>query len=283
MWEWSDKLKLGKSSAFVKQDLRPLAADRGRVRGGFLPRPRILDQTPGTVDGHGRRAGVRRPSGDGRRALPPPTVNDLATLLAHAMRGRRMRKIVSGPARSIFGIVPNGRNCCLIFGNLASRSSWATICPGSTRRSSSGCSREDEEAVFHRRDQGGPSQAVPREKTKFVHRCDGPHGVDGCDVQGSVSVPKVAVPSYDPMTVVPIHLAADELEAILTKTRIAKTKKLRPRLEAMAAETRPSTWTSAIGARFVGPVRTGGKKFGPQAVARDCHENCQPTGRGVRN
>ena len=38
------------------------------------------------------------------------------------------------------------------------------------------------------------------------------------------------------MTVVPIHLAADELEAILTKTDIAKTKKLRPRLEAMAAE-----------------------------------------------
>jgi hypothetical protein len=24
MWEWSDKLKLGKGSAFVKQDLRPL-------------------------------------------------------------------------------------------------------------------------------------------------------------------------------------------------------------------------------------------------------------------
>lgn len=38
------------------------------------------------------------------------------------------------------------------------------------------------------------------------------------------------------MTVVPIHLAADELEAILTETTIAGTKKLRPRLEAMAAE-----------------------------------------------
>jgi hypothetical protein len=47
---------------------------------------------------------------------------------------------------------------------------------------------------------------------------------------------KVAVPSYDPMTVVSIQLTADELEAILTKTEIAKTKKLRPRLEAMATE-----------------------------------------------
>ena len=49
---------------------------------------------------------------------------------------------------------------------------------------------------------------------------------------------KVAVPLYDPTTVVPIQLTADELEAILTKTEIAKTKKLRPRLEAMAVEGR---------------------------------------------
>ena len=33
-----------------------------------------------------------------------------------------------------------------------------------------------------------------------------------------------------------VPLTAEELEAILTKTHIAKTKKLRPRLEAMAAE-----------------------------------------------
>ena len=42
-------------------------------------------------------------------------------------------------------------------------------------------------------------------------------------------------PSYDPDTSVAISLTAEELEAILTKTRIAKTKKLRPRMEAMAA------------------------------------------------
>lgn len=54
--------------------------------------------------------------------------------------------------------------------------------------------------------------------------------------KGAYPSRKVAVPSYDPMTVVPIHLAADELEAILTETTIAGTKKLRPRLEAMAAE-----------------------------------------------
>jgi hypothetical protein len=43
-------------------------------------------------------------------------------------------------------------------------------------------------------------------------------------------------PLYAPETIVSLRLLADELEAILTQTRIAKTKKLRPRMEAMAAE-----------------------------------------------
>jgi hypothetical protein len=49
---------------------------------------------------------------------------------------------------------------------------------------------------------------------------------------------KVPVPSYDPMTMVPIQLAADELDAIPNMSEIAGTKKLRPRLEAMSAEGR---------------------------------------------
>jgi len=47
---------------------------------------------------------------------------------------------------------------------------------------------------------------------------------------------KDAVPFCDPGKPIPIHLAADELETILTQTEIAKTKKLRPRMESMAAE-----------------------------------------------
>ena len=47
---------------------------------------------------------------------------------------------------------------------------------------------------------------------------------------------KSAFIKRDPMTVVPIQLTAHELEAILTKTEIAKTKKLRPQLETMATE-----------------------------------------------
>jgi len=44
--------------------------------------------------------------------------------------------------------------------------------------------------------------------------------------------PKVTVPAYDPTTIVPLHLTADELEAILGQTVIAKKKKLCVRLEA---------------------------------------------------
>ena len=56
--------------------------------------------------------------------------------------------------------------------------------------------------------------------------------------KGAYPSRKMPVPAYGPMTVVPIRVAANELEAILTKTEIAKTKKFRPRLEAMADEGR---------------------------------------------
>ena len=62
---------------------------------------------------------------------------------------------------------------------------------------------------------------------------------------------KNPAPSYDPETSVAISLTAEELESILTKTDIAKTKKLRPRLEAMAAEGKPieleiMEWSSVL-------------------------------------
>jgi hypothetical protein len=54
--------------------------------------------------------------------------------------------------------------------------------------------------------------------------------------KGAYPSRKAPAPLYDPTTTVSIHLAAEELEPILTRTDIASTKKLRPRLEAMAAE-----------------------------------------------
>jgi hypothetical protein len=54
--------------------------------------------------------------------------------------------------------------------------------------------------------------------------------------KGAYPSREAPVPLYDPETIVPIRLAAEELGAILTQTHIAKMKKFRPRLEAMASE-----------------------------------------------
>jgi hypothetical protein len=85
MWEWSDKLRLGKSSAFVKRDLRRLPLTEVDFEADFF-----LDAAPSNR--HGERwmgMVIERESGDVLATedvrLGPPTVNDLAALLAHAM------------------------------------------------------------------------------------------------------------------------------------------------------------------------------------------------------
>ena len=50
---------------------------------------------------------------------------------------------------------------------------------------------------------------------------------------------EVPLPAYDPTTIVPIRLAAEEVDVILTKAEIAKTKKLRGQVEAMAPDNKP--------------------------------------------
>ena len=85
MWLWDEHLKLGKTSVFVKRDLRVLPLTDAEVEADFF-----LDRK---FSAKRREAWcgivVERESGD-LLALedvrwPPPTVNDLATLLARAM------------------------------------------------------------------------------------------------------------------------------------------------------------------------------------------------------
>jgi len=86
MWEWSDKLKLGKSSsAFVKKELRPLPLTNAEFEADFFLDPEFSTKRQerwlGIV--------IERESGGVLAMedvqLPPPTVNGLANLLAHAM------------------------------------------------------------------------------------------------------------------------------------------------------------------------------------------------------
>jgi hypothetical protein len=76
-----------------------------------------------------------------------------------------------------------------------------------------------------------------RERTLFTDTMDLMEWTDAM-WKGAYPSRKVAVPLYDPTTFVPIQLTAKELEAVLSKTEIAKTKDLRPMLEAMVAEGR---------------------------------------------
>jgi hypothetical protein len=52
---------------------------------------------------------------------------------------------------------------------------------------------------------------------------------------GYPSLRKGILEAYDPMSTVAIPLTADEWQTILTQTDVARTKKFRPRLEAVAA------------------------------------------------
>ena len=141
MWEWCDKLKLGKSSAFTKRDIRALPQTEAEFEADFFLDPEFSTESQEAWTGlviereHGSLLAVE----DVR--FPPPTVNYLASLLDHAMCRPPIMRIVSGHVPFTFGIDPNGRNYCPIFGNWASRSLYPRICPGSMRRSLSGCRR----------------------------------------------------------------------------------------------------------------------------------------------
>ena len=150
MWEWSDKLKLGKSSAFVKRDIRSLP---------LLPHLRQLEID--VVLGDDLPWFDKAVMDCVKRVAKPPSRSEIQAALRKPFPDRK---------RSWFTDAMNLME-------------WSdTMCKGAY-----------------------PSR-------------------------------KVAVPAYDPATVVSIHVTAEELETILIGTDIAKTKKLRPQLESMAAE-----------------------------------------------
>jgi hypothetical protein len=105
MWLWDEHLKLGKTSVFVKRDLRALPLTDAEFEADFF-----LDRRLSTKRHEAWRGiVVERESGD-LLALedvrwPPPTVNDLATLLARAMTWPPLiAEMLNGLAGDIRGI-----------------------------------------------------------------------------------------------------------------------------------------------------------------------------------
>ena len=237
MWEGNDKLRLGKSSAFVKKDLCSLPWTEAAFEADFFldaaSSGGCCERWVGMVIE--RAFGAVLAMEDVR--FPPPTVNSLATLLAHAML-RPLNAQDRQRPRTIY---------------LRDRPQWQELLPHLQQLGIEVVLSEDlpgfAEAVMEWMQCTKAKRRPSADEIKATLRQPFPQRRPTCFTdamnllewteamfKGAYPSRKAVVPSYDPMTVVPIPLAAEELEAILTKTTIAKTKKLRPRLEAMAAE-----------------------------------------------
>ena len=123
MWEWSDRLKLGKSSAFVKRDLRALPLTDAEFEADVF-----LDPESSTIRQESWMGLVIEREVGGMLALENgsfrrPRSTTLPRFWLVPCKGHHTTKIANAPAQFIFGTVPNGRNCCRIFGNWESKSS----------------------------------------------------------------------------------------------------------------------------------------------------------------
>ena len=169
--------------------------------------------------------------------LPPPTVNNLATLLAHAMQRppdyedrQRPRTIYLRDRPQWQELLPHLRQIGIeiILGDDLPRFDDAALDWMQHSKTKRPSSTDEIKATLRK--------PFPERKCNWFTEAMALMEWSDAMFKGAYPSRKVAVPAYDPMTIVAVHLAADELEAVLTKTAIAKTKKLRPRMEAMAAE-----------------------------------------------
>jgi hypothetical protein len=236
IWPGCEQLKLGKSSAFVKRDICSLPLTEAEFEADFFLDPEFSTKRQEVWRGVviDREDGSVLAMEDVR--LPPPTVNCLANLLAQAM----LRPLNAGDRQRPGRIY------------LRDRPQWQELLPHLRQLGVEVVLAEElprfDEAVIEwmqgtKKKLGSADEikAVLRKpfpKRKCTSFTDAMALMEWSDAmfKGAYPSRKAPVPSYDPMTVVPIHLTAAELEAILTKTEIAKTKKRWPRLEAMAAE-----------------------------------------------
>ena len=255
LWELSDKLKLGKSSAFVKKNLRTLRLTDAEFEADFFFDHRFSEKDGDVWIGVvvERELGAVLALEDVR--FRPPTVNDLAAILAHAMlrplteRGRQRPSIVHLRHRPQWQeLLPHLQQLGMRVGlaeelpifdlvaaewmyktRLAARFHEALIEWMVNRKTATEVPMLDEFRMTLRKPFPDRRRSVQFRSSDLMHWSH-----EMCvRAYPSRSVP---VPPYTPETIVPVRLNADELEAILTTTVIATSDELRPRLETMAAE-----------------------------------------------
>jgi hypothetical protein len=234
---WSDNLKLGKGSAFVKRDLRLLPLTEAEFEADFWfdaeSSTKRREVWTGMV--------IERESGAvlAMRNVewPPPTVNDLANFLGHAM----LRPLTAGDRQRPRRV------------HLRDRPQWPELFPHLQQLGIEVVLADElpwfDEAVVeflqHRR-HASPKlldEEQIREDLKRPFPSRNPtsidaalalmHWTDDLLKAGYASARKGTPAAFDPMSTVTIHLTDEELQLILTDTYVARTKKLRPQLESM--------------------------------------------------
>ncbi len=238
IWPGDEHLKLGKSSAFVKRDLRLLPLTEAEFEADFFLDRRFSTKRREVWKGLviERESGALLAMEDA--SWPPPTVNDLATVLAYAMY------------RPWFGDHQRPRVI-----HLQDRPQWQELLPHLRQLGIEVALGEDlpwfgEAAIEWMQDKSARKQARPLAVTKIKEGLKSPFPTrkrTAADVPmalmlwageilkaGYPSLRKGIPAAYDPMSTVTVPLTADEWQAILNQPGIAKTKKFRPRLEAVA-------------------------------------------------
>ena len=236
MWEWCDELKLGKSSPFVKRELRELPLTDAEFEADFFLDPVFSTKR----QGHWRGLVIEREF-NGLLAMedvrfPPPTVNNLASLLFHAMRRPPNYEDRQRPRRIHLRDRPQWQELVPHLQQLGMEVVFGQDLPWFDEAAIEWIQRKTEHPPTAKETKAVLRKPFPqRKRTSFD---DAMALMEWSDAMFKAAYPtrKDAVPFCDPETPIPIRLAADELEAILTRTEIAKTKKLRPRIEVMAAE-----------------------------------------------
>jgi hypothetical protein len=251
MWEWSEHLKLGKSSAFVKRDLRLLSLTEAEFEADFFLDTHLSTKRREFWKGMvvEREVGALLAMEDVYHR--PPTVNDLATLLAHAMLRPPDRDDRQRPGRLYLRDRPQWQELLPHLRELRIKVVFAENLP-----------RFDAEAIAWMEETGtatdlGEALVQWLQKTKGATKLPSPDAIQAVlrrpfpprkrtwheaamiltewtDTMWKGAFPRRddPVPAYDPTTTVSVAFTAEELRAILTETRVASTKKLCPRLEA---------------------------------------------------
>jgi len=241
MYEWSDTLKLGKGSAFVKRDLRALPLTDAEFEADFF-----LDRKGSTKRREvwmgmviERTFGVLQAMEDVQ--WPPPTVNDLAKLLARATTRPPHDEDRQRPRMIYLRDRPQWQELLPHLGQLGIEVAFSEDLP-----------RFDEAVVDWMQQDTARHEPLPVDTIREYIKSPFPERkrtsldatmalMDWTDEMlkaGYPSARKGTPAAYDPVSTVAIHLTLGELEAILTKTRIARTKKLRPQLEATVSSQR---------------------------------------------